>query len=160
MDIRTTTIEKKELVNESIDTRQMSLEIANNIETMKDLKDIIYSQAANEFRVNSEKNRFYSYGRNYEIDDNPGYIYIMGLMMWGLVVNNRNLPISSFVVVFAIIHQVLNYRRELICRSQPDYKDFKKLEKSLDEIYNLRRKNTSFKEKYNIYKTFFLGKKL
>lgn len=83
MDRRKIYLEKEKTLYETLNTDELNLEIAKNIEIMLDLKEIIDVKAQQLYKESRERNKIFTFSRHSEsLDDKPKLLYVIACFAW------------------------------------------------------------------------------
>lgn len=142
MDRRKISIEKNKSFYESLNSDDLNLELAGNIENMLNLRELIKMKARQEYQERREKSRIFTFHKAHQsLDDNPRAIYVISLTLWFLLYRVNAVSKLSLMFLIFGLNFYYNMKRQYYCKIQKEYKDYKRLNDNYHQILKLKRKS-------------------
>jgi hypothetical protein len=153
MDKRKIIVEKGNTFYDTLNSDDLNLEIANNLENIFSLREIIKMKARQMYLDNKETKRVITFFQPAKsLDDNPKYIYIFGAVGWVILFRAGLVPKYSLLFLFIGLNFFFNWKRQRYCKAQKEYEDFKKINDLYHHIVYLKKK--SMTTEYFLSKAF------
>lgn len=142
MDRRKIKIDTQSTIFDSLDSDEVNLELAQNIETMIELKDIIKSKAVQSFEEQANKDRILTFFKSQQhLEDNPRSVYVLGTVGWLLMYRIGAASKSSLLWFYFCISIYYNYKRQSYCKMQPEYPLYKHLNDNFRRVVELKKRS-------------------
>jgi hypothetical protein len=142
MDRRKIYLENQQTFYESLNNRDLNLEIAKNIEHLTDMREVIRIKAIQTYEEARENRKIFTISTNKEsLDDKPKLIYIIFLAGWYLLYRRGLVNKISFLWGLCGLSIVLNLRRQYYCKMQKEYEDYVKLNENLKKVITMKKKS-------------------
>jgi hypothetical protein len=145
MDARLSTSDANKIVKESLNSKNLNLELANNIENIQEIKELIKIGAAATYKQEYEKRRI-KFGVPCEIDEFPKHIYLYTALVWWILFTKFSVSKYTFFLSIFAVKLIWNLRRLRSCVKQEEYQDFIKLQKSLYKVVEMKKKSLTTDE--------------
>jgi hypothetical protein len=156
MDRRKISIEKHKSFFDTLNSDELNLELAANIENMLNLREIIKMKARQTFDERREKNKIFTFYKAHQsLEDNPKTIYVVSLVLWMLLYRTNMVSKVSLVFLVFGLNFYFNLRRQHYCKIQGEYKDYKRLNDNYHQIVKLKRKSMNVE---NLIERMFTAK--
>jgi hypothetical protein len=156
MDKRKILAEKAQSFYDTLNSDELNLELAENIENINGLKEIIKLKARETFEQNKDKNRVFTFFQPARsIDDKPKYLYIIAGVGWLILYRMGVASKFSIVYVIVMLNLAFHWRRQKYCEMQTEFADYKKVNELYHHIINLKKK--SYGMEAIISKTFHIN---
>lgn len=150
MDRRKIYNETNKTIYDALNTDEINLEIANNLENMSDLKEIIKLKAMQTFEEKKAANRWFTIYKSHEgLEDNPRFVYVVGIAIWYIGKRNGFLSNLSLVYIILGVSIYCNMKRERYCTKQEEYSDFNRLNENLRRILKIKRNTMGYEAMIN-----------
>ena len=92
MDRRKIYLDKQETFYDTMNTNDLNLEIAKNIELIVDMKEIIKMKAFQSYEEKKENKKVLTLStKNTSLDDRPKLLYIVSFLVWFIMYRNKTL---------------------------------------------------------------------
>jgi hypothetical protein len=142
MDRRKISVEKNKSFYESLNTDELNLELAANLEHMLNLREIIKMKARQDYLERREKSKIFTFHKSHQsLDDNPRAIYVISLTLWFLLYRVNAVSKLSLLFMIFGLNFYYNLKRQYYCKIQKEYKDYKRLNDNYHQIIRLKRKS-------------------
>lgn len=83
MDRRQFEFQSDDTLYEALNTNELNLELANNIEIMTELRDVIKAKAVQSYEEQNENKRIFTiFSHQKHLEDNPRAVYVIGFVVW------------------------------------------------------------------------------
>ncbi len=151
MDYRLNSKETNLLVKETLNSKSINLELANNIENIEELRELIKIGAAATYKQEYERRRI-KFGVPCEIDEFPKHIYLYTALFWWVAYIKMNFSKYTFFVSIFMIKFIWNLKRSNACKIQEGYKDYLNLQNSLRNIVEMKKKLMTRDEILNAFR--------
>lgn len=152
MDRRKIVVEKGKTFYESLNSDELNLEIANNLENLLDLREIIKMKARQTYDERKESGKTFTFFKSADnLESNPKYAYIFSLVSWWILFKAQKVSKVSLLFVLFGISIYYNLKRQNYCKLQKEYEDYKKLNDVYHQIVRLKKKSITLET--FIYKT-------
>ena len=153
MDKRKIIVEKGKSFYEYLNSDDLNLELANNVENLLTLREVIKMKARQTFEETKEKNRVFTFFQPAKsLDDSPKWVYIFSGVCWVILYKAGAVPKFSFLVLFLGLNFFYNWKRQKYCKIQKEYADYKKMNDLYHHIIYLKKKSMTLETFLN--KTF------
>lgn len=101
MDRRKILIEKENTIYETLNSEDINLELAQNIEYLHELKEIIKYKANQSFVEANEKNKAFTiFSRTITLEDKPRSWYIISFFVWFFMYRRKSKIFFLFICLF------------------------------------------------------------
>jgi hypothetical protein len=91
MDRRKILIEKENTIFDTLNSEEINLELAQNIENLAELREIIKFKANQSFMENTEKSKSFTiFSRTSTLEDKPRSWYIVSFVLWFMLYRRRS----------------------------------------------------------------------
>ena len=153
MDRRKILIEKSQSFYDSLDSDELNLEMAENIENMSVLKEIIMVKAREEYREKRERNKilhFFQPANSIEVK--PKAVYVFGSVAWYIAYKSGYVSKQSIFYFIVALNLIFYYKRDQMCVKQKEYENYKKMNELYHRIVKLKMKSFGFEN--ILYKSF------
>jgi hypothetical protein len=142
MDRRKISIEKNKSFYETLNSDELNLELAANIENMLNLREIIKMKAREDYQQIRERKKIFTFHKSHQsLDDNPRSIYVISLTLWFLLYRVNAVSKLSLLFMIFGLNFYYNLKRQYYCKIQKEYKDYKRLNDNYHQILKLKRKS-------------------
>ncbi len=142
MDRRKISIEKNKSFLETLNSDDLNLELAANIENMLNLRELIKMKARQVYQERREKSKIFTFHKSHQsLDDNPRSIYVISLTVWFLMYRVNAVSKLSLLFLIFGLNFYYNLKRQYYCKIQKEYKDYKRLNENYHQILKLKRKS-------------------
>jgi hypothetical protein len=144
MDRRKIKVEKDRSFFEALNSDELNLELADNIESLFNLREIIKMKARQTFDENREKSRIFTFFKSHQsLEDNPKTIYVFSITLWALFYRVGAVSKVSLLFVIFGLNLWYNIKRQYYCKIQKEYTDYKRLNDNYHQIVKLKKKAMS-----------------
>lgn len=144
MDKRQILAEKGNTFYESLNSDDLNLELANNLENIFSLREVIKMKARHMYEENKESSRVLTFFQPAKsLEDNPKYIYIFAGVGWVILYKAGLVPKFSIIFIYIGLNFFFNWKRQRYCKIQKEYEDYKKINDLYHHIIYLRKKSMS-----------------
>jgi hypothetical protein len=142
MDKRKILAEKAQTFYNTLNSDELNLELAENLENIYGLREIIKLKARETFEEKKETNRILTFFQPAKsIDDKPKYVYIFAGVGWVVLYKMGIASKFSIVYVYVFLNLVFHWRRQKYCEQQKEFADYKKVNELYHHIINLKKKS-------------------
>lgn len=142
MDRRKILLEKSQTFYDSLNSDELNLEIAKNLENIHELRELIMMKAREDFKKKQEQNNvFYFFKPANSIDFKPKSVYIFGFVAWYLAYKSGYLSQQSILYFIVGLNLLYYWKRQQLCISQKEYEDYKKINELYHHIVKLKMKS-------------------
>lgn len=151
MDKKAIILDKQESLKKSLNTKNLNLEIAQNIENTLELSKIIKSKANANFLEKVNKGYLSSILKKPNNIDGVyklNFYIIMGL--WYLLYRNGYAGLTTLFVVYMSYRIYKLHEKESYSKLTPEYKDYIKSNESLNEVIKMKINMYNTNDIYNI----------
>ena len=114
MDRRKIYLDKQETFYDTMNAKELNLEIAKNIELVVDLKEIIKMKAFQTYEEKKENKKIFTLStKNSNLDDRPKLLYIVSFLVWFIMYRNKILGKLSLIWGGMTLTVILNMSNNL-----------------------------------------------
>jgi hypothetical protein len=153
MDKRKIVVEKGRTFYESLNSDELNLEIANNLENLFELRELVKLKARQSFDERKNQAKFLNFFKSAKsFESNPKYAYSIPVILWLIVYQVRGLPKVSFLFMIFGINIFYDLKRQNYCRLQEEFIEYKKLNDAYHQIIKLKKRSMKFDQ--FLYRTF------
>lgn len=153
MDRRKIEVEKGKVLYDALGSDELNLELANNLENLFELREVVKMKARQHFQEQQDKKRIFTFVKGADsLETTPKFAYTFTLVGWFILYQTKRVNKMSLLYALFSISIFYNMRRQKYCKLQKEYTEYEKLNKIYHQIVVLKKRSMTLET--FLFKTF------